>query len=326
MKDGQSDMLLINKIQEGSPLQRTAAQSTLYDKYRAAVRNYLQSRLPPSAVEDLDQTVWTAIIEGSLTVGLESGDARNWIIGIAHKKVADYYRNQKKSSEHAVSHVVDRKRRIPKMVERRESIIELRKAWRALTPEQRLVIFLSDILGVPVREVIRWIGRPKQTVYSIRHRAKRALREHLKRQRDGLEPDSPWLIPDPHHYIVGDLHPHFSQPEACALSKKLGVSPTELESKYEFGFTLYIHPSEEYLDVIDYGETLFQLVLLPRESWDNLIEKETRQASLVSFPMVFEGETLTIATAPSPSHVEIGWGEEGRLQVTRVEKSDCISL
>lgn len=307
MKDEQSDKLLLKRIREESPLRRVAAQSALYDKYRDPVHNYLRSHLPPSAVEDLDQMVWTAIIEGSLTVRLDSEDARDWIMGIAQKKVADYYRHRERVSEEVVSQVVDRERRIPKMVERWESIIELRKAWRALTPEQRLVFFLADIAEVPVSEVIRWVGCSRQAIYEMHRRARQAIRSSMALIQQGGEPQSEWLEPTAHTNMVIDLHPALLEEEQELLANATGVQPDRLLDNFEFGMTLLVEPTAEYLEQLDRRTGIFHLALLSHDGLEEYLAGTGEGCDIYLFDMTLDRNRLTIDPQSRPLKTLTGW-------------------
>lgn len=56
---------------------------------------------------------------------------------------------------------------------------ELEAALLKLKPEQRLLVLLADVEGMPYNEIAQVVGVPVGTVRSRLHRAHKALRQHL---------------------------------------------------------------------------------------------------------------------------------------------------
>jgi RNA polymerase sigma-70 factor (ECF subfamily) len=57
---------------------------------------------------------------------------------------------------------------------------ELEAALLKLKPEQRLLVLLADVEGMPYSEIAQVVGVPVGTVRSRLHRAHKALRQHLQ--------------------------------------------------------------------------------------------------------------------------------------------------
>lgn len=56
---------------------------------------------------------------------------------------------------------------------------EVEEALLRLKPEQRLLVLLADVEGMPYNEIAQVVGVPVGTVRSRLHRAHKALRQHL---------------------------------------------------------------------------------------------------------------------------------------------------
>lgn len=67
---------------------------------------------------------------------------------------------------------------------------ELQKALSSLSPEQRLLITLADVEGVPYKEIADMLGKPVGTVRSRLHRTHKLLRARMEQVRRETSPAS----------------------------------------------------------------------------------------------------------------------------------------
>src|SRR5947209_3649863 len=98
-------------------------------------------------------------------------DARAWLYRTGSRIVIDELRRERRQGEEIDAGSVDR----PQLLSS-----GLTEALRALTPEQRLCMFLTYHMDLPAREVARLPGSSLPAVKMRLNRARRALREQLR--------------------------------------------------------------------------------------------------------------------------------------------------
>ncbi|HSI71809.1 MAG TPA: sigma-70 family RNA polymerase sigma factor [Fimbriimonas sp.] len=67
---------------------------------------------------------------------------------------------------------------------------DLQKALNSLSPEQRLLVTLADIEGVPYKDIADMLGKPVGTIRSRLHRTHKLIRarlEQVRRDQHGLQ-------------------------------------------------------------------------------------------------------------------------------------------
>ena len=300
------DGALIDKIQHSSPDERAEAVRALYLKCEGLVRTYVGQRIHPSDAADVEHDVWGEIISSAGRVRLRSESARGWVIGIARRVGAGYYQRRAPEQE-TIDEATESAFRVPEAVERREAIRTLRAAWRALTPEQRLVVFLADVVGAPISEVIRWVGRSRQAIYAMHTRAKEAILSLMELIESGEEPESEWLESVPHTNMVIDLHPDLSDEEREFLARIAHIKPAQLFESFEVGMALFIEPSQQYLETLDRWTDIFHLVLLSRQGLDEYLAEDGESCDVYLFEMTIEENGLTVDRRARPLKTRAGW-------------------
>lgn len=68
---------------------------------------------------------------------------------------------------------------------------DLQKALNSLSPEQRLLVTLADIEGVPYKDIADMLGKPVGTIRSRLHRTHKLIRTRLEQIRREGQPVSP---------------------------------------------------------------------------------------------------------------------------------------
>jgi RNA polymerase sigma-70 factor (ECF subfamily) len=68
---------------------------------------------------------------------------------------------------------------------------DLQKALNSLSPEQRLLITLADVEGVPYQEIADMLGKPVGTIRSRLHRTHKLIRTRLEQIRRESAPAAP---------------------------------------------------------------------------------------------------------------------------------------
>lgn len=155
-----------------------AAVSALYEEFVDKIYRYLYHRLNSrQTAEDLTSEVFVRFIES-----LPSYEDRNlsvlvWLYRIAHDRLVDYYRAQKRSSKdvdlEAVPLSVETDVDAPLMADYHQE--QLRVALQQLTPEQQQVVALRFIEGYDLQETADTVGKSVGAVKLLQHRALQAL-------------------------------------------------------------------------------------------------------------------------------------------------------
>ena len=65
---------------------------------------------------------------------------------------------------------------------------ELQKTLNSLSAEQRLLVTLADIEGVPYKEIAEILGKPVGTIRSRLHRTHKTIRVRLENMRRENQP------------------------------------------------------------------------------------------------------------------------------------------
>ncbi len=65
---------------------------------------------------------------------------------------------------------------------------DLQKTLNTLSPEQRLLVTLADIEGVPYKEIAEILGKPVGTIRSRLHRTHKTIRARLEQLRNQPQP------------------------------------------------------------------------------------------------------------------------------------------
>ncbi len=68
---------------------------------------------------------------------------------------------------------------------------DLQKALNSLSPEQRLLVTLADIEGVPYKDIAEMLGKPVGTIRSRLHRTHKLIRARLEQVRREGQPAQP---------------------------------------------------------------------------------------------------------------------------------------
>lgn len=300
------DRAVIQKIQHGSPDEQAAALRALYLRYHTLVRRHVTGHVAPTDAADVEQDAWKEVIASARKVELRSESARGWILGILRRVVARHF-GRPTPEQQLLDEDIGSSFRVAEAVERSQTILEFRKAWRALTPEQRVVVFLADIVGAPVSEVIRWTGGSRQAIYQMHRRAREAIQASMELIERGGEPESEWLESFAHTNIVIDLRPDLSEEEHHFLAKATGVQPGALFDSFEVGMALFVEATEEYLEELLRQPAVFRLALLSREGLEEYLAATGEGCDVYLFQMTLEGNCLTIDARSRPLKTRTGW-------------------
>lgn len=178
--ESQSDADVLEAIAGGD----VTALGTLYDRHAQAVWRVLHRVM--SASSDVEDVVHAMFLKLPELAAHYDGrpSSRNWLCGIAVRLALRRERGLRRFANMLVRFgrtAADRAPADPEMeASRREELIELELALKALSPKKRAVFVLVELEGLAHSEVAQVLEIPLATVRTRLFGAKQALREALR--------------------------------------------------------------------------------------------------------------------------------------------------
>jgi RNA polymerase sigma-70 factor, ECF subfamily len=161
------------------------AFARLYTEFNPRLLRYFSARIPGQA-EDLAADTWMGIARG---LGRFEGDEkgfRSWVFTIAHRRMADYWQERKKSQEPVDPGGMteypapdDPEAAALGMVSAQAAA---RRIASVLSGDQAEVVLLRLLGDLDVEQVAQVLGKRPGTVRVIQHRALRRLVEEISLQ------------------------------------------------------------------------------------------------------------------------------------------------
>jgi RNA polymerase sigma-70 factor (ECF subfamily) len=165
-----------------------AVQARMYREYGGAVRRFVATRVPASAVDDICQEVWAAVVRGLGGYHLDA-PPRAWLLAIARNKSNDLWRrdNLVETLDSQLGEggpLADllglRSPASPtRELSRRRRSERVQRALRALRDDERELLELRFVQGLKPAEIAHLVGSSANTASQRVVRAARHLRELL---------------------------------------------------------------------------------------------------------------------------------------------------
>ncbi len=157
----------------------TQQLTTLYELYSQDVYHYCYRRLHDhQAAEDCQQMVFVALVSSLHHFEYRGRELlQAWLYTISHNVVVDYVRKE------AHRPTVPLTPELQSGGGTANALCERMVLWQAieqLTPQQRRIVHLRFILGLPTEDVARITGRSEGSVKLLQHRALRRLHDLLE--------------------------------------------------------------------------------------------------------------------------------------------------
>jgi len=159
----------------------TAAAGELYEQCHQDIYWYLFYRVgDPQTAEDLTAEVFLRMLRGLPNYQPQGKPVEAWLFQIARNLAIDQYRSDRRevSIELEENQPVESEE-IHKTVEKSLTGENLRRALDKLNADQRDVIILRFVLGMPIAEAARAINRSQNAVKALQRRGLLALRDLL---------------------------------------------------------------------------------------------------------------------------------------------------
>ena len=182
---GASDAVLLDRIRDQRD---SAALRALFQRYYSRVYWFVQRRLHDACLTE--EVVADVFFEVWRSAGSFAGASRpsTWIFGIAHFKCVGAHRDRRRHKRTAVVatnvetlHRVADDRDAGERIESRDRLRRVEEAIAALPEEQRRVIELALVEGLPYEQVAERLQVPEGTVKTRVARARARLRLGLRR-------------------------------------------------------------------------------------------------------------------------------------------------
>jgi RNA polymerase sigma-70 factor, ECF subfamily len=168
---------LLHRAQQGD----SAAISELYEQYRVIVFRYLYYRTSdPQVAEDLTSEVFIRMIRSLVDYRSTTSTFQAWLIQIAHNLVVDHYRKKSNQPHHILEeNLVTGEALSGGSYERNLNAITLRQALAQIHEDQRDVIVLRFVAGMPISEVAQALRKSENAIKALQRRGLDALRKIL---------------------------------------------------------------------------------------------------------------------------------------------------
>lgn len=185
------DVELTNKLKRGEPDAMLALYNTYFDRIYSLVFNQVDR--DGEAAQDIVQEVFLAATKSAYRFDGRSKVA-TWLYSIAHKKVVDFYRHQKRDDKRktqvqqtqtsGIKHSL-RSEPISGMVETDETANEVIQDTLSRLPlHYRQALLLKYVEEMPVLDISRIMKRSPKSVEGLLTRARRELRDQLNQQNE----------------------------------------------------------------------------------------------------------------------------------------------
>ena len=91
------------------------------------------------------------------------------------------------------------------------------------------------------------------------------------------------------------------------LAEGIEVSPSELSDRFEFGMTLHLEATQEYLETVDHHFGVFHVILMEREGLDEYLAGTGEGKAAYVFQMTVHGNRLTPDPRYQTLKLRAGW-------------------
>jgi RNA polymerase sigma-70 factor (ECF subfamily) len=142
-----------------------------------------------AVAEDLNQEVWLEAIDGIDQCDATRGSFRNWIFGIARRRVALYYRRRMQAGTataggeqfEQAAELGDRSVLPEDVLEQVERTSVVRAAMWVLSEDHRRALAWKYVEGLSVEAIAARMGRTAKAVESLLSRSRQEMRALLRR-------------------------------------------------------------------------------------------------------------------------------------------------
>ncbi len=168
---------LIEQARAGDP----GAVTVFYEQFHDGIYRFLYYRLGNSqAAEDLTSEVFLRMINSLSDYRMQNVSFQAWLYQIARNLSIDHYRKAANHHQTLLEETLVTGDNLPGgSVERKLTSITLRQALAQIKEDQRDVLVLRFVAGMPISEVAQALRRSENAVKALQRRGLAALRKIL---------------------------------------------------------------------------------------------------------------------------------------------------
>ena len=181
---GKDDAELVNRLKNGEP----DALVDLYNCYFERIYWMVTSQVDGDrdAAQDIVQETFLAALKSA---GKFRGQSKvyTWLYSIANRKVADFYRRQKRKARHEAGPLADSigEPTVIETAESEEAKRTIQEILSTLPLHYKQVLLLKYVEEMPVTEISQVMGRSPKSVEGLLTRARRELRDRITIVNEG---------------------------------------------------------------------------------------------------------------------------------------------
>ena len=168
---------LIRRAQEGEPV----VVGALYERYQRSIFRYLYYRVgDQQTAEDLTSEVFLRMVEKLSNYNDQNLSFQAWLFQIARNLSIDHYRKMGvQQNVQLVDDFPEQGNEPLELIAQELTIEKLRHALVKLPENQRDVIVMRFIAGLPIGEVAETLHKTEDSIKGLQRRALLALRDIL---------------------------------------------------------------------------------------------------------------------------------------------------
>jgi len=158
------------------------AWAEIYERHKQSIYRYVYYRVGDEGLaEELTGEVFLRALESIESFTFRGVSLVGWLYRIAKHLVIDHHREQRQQLDVSLDEDVAVTEEGPgEIADKRRTCEQLEKALGQLTQEQREVVILRIIDGLPLAEVAQVMGKTRGAIKSLQHRGLASLRRILK--------------------------------------------------------------------------------------------------------------------------------------------------
>jgi len=174
------DAELVRLAQQGN----SHAIGTLYDRHQPHIYRFVWSRVRhQQTAEDMTGEIFTRMVTNLSGYQITNIPFRAWLYRIARNLIVDHFRQHGERLPlplDAVENMTEETDSMDSLLQQKITVEYVEQALDRIDPEQREVVVMRFLVGLPLKEVALTLDKTVPAVKSLQHRGLAALRMALQ--------------------------------------------------------------------------------------------------------------------------------------------------